>query len=185
MAGIIIPLLIHLWNVRKGKVLKVGSISFFSETAVSRARSLRWTDLLLLLIRCLIFILLAMFIAKPVWTSAFSPNQKGWILIDKNILHAAYNEYGKEIDSMMNGGATLHEFGGDFAEIKLSDSSHVKPGEVSYWELLRQLEKKIPGGLPVTIYTENRLLKFDGARPALNLDINWKTVHNDPQRKLD
>jgi hypothetical protein len=179
MAGIIIPLLIHLWNVRKGKTLKVGSISFFSETPVSRARSLQLTDLLLLMIRCLVFILLSVFIAQPLLSSAFSSNQKGWLLLEKNTIHAAYQQYGKEIDSMLDRGVELHELGGDFAEIKLSDSTKDEQGKDSYWELLRQLEKKIPVGLPVTLYTENRLARFDGTRPPLSLNLNWKTVNTD------
>ena len=176
MAGIIIPLAIHLWNVRKGKTLKVGSISFFSETPVSRAMSLRLTDLLLLLIRCLIFLLLAMFIAKPILTSAFSSNKEGWLLMEKSSIPAVYREYGNEIDSMLDRGAELHELGGSFEKMTLGDSSEDEPGEISYWELLRELENKIPGGLPVKVYTENRLARFDGARPTLNLNLDWKTV---------
>jgi hypothetical protein len=177
MTGVIIPLLIHLWNVRKGETLKVGSISFFTETPVSRARSLQLTDLLLLLIRCLVFILLAMFIAQPILSSAFSSSHKGWILVEKNTIHAAYQQYGREIDSMLDGGAELHELGGDFSKITLGDSSNDEKEKTSYWELLRQLEKKIPAGLPVTVYTENRLARFDGARPTLSLNLNWKTVN--------
>ncbi len=179
MTGIIIPLLIHLWNVRKGKTLKVGNIAFFSETPVSRARSFRLTDLLQLLIRCLIFIMLAMFIAKPILSSAFSPNQEGWLLMEKSTIAAAYREYGKEIDSMLDRGAELHELGGQFAEMKLSDSTNDKPGEISYWELLRQLENRISNGLPVTLYTENRLARFGGERPMLSLNLDWKQVNMD------
>ena len=176
MAGIIIPLLIHLWNVRKGKTLKVGSISFFSETPISRARSLRLTDLLLLLIRCLIFLLLAMFIAKPILSSTFSSNKQGWLLIEKSTIPAVYREYGNEIDSMLDRGAELHELGGNFEVITLADSTVNEQAGISYWELLRELEHKIPGGLPVKVYTENRLARFYGARPILNLNLDWKTV---------
>jgi hypothetical protein len=148
MAGVIIPLLIHLWNVRNGKTLKVGSISFFYETPVSRARSLQLTDLLLLLLRSLIFLLLAMFIAQPILKSKFSSKKEGWLLMEKSTIHTAYAEYKKEIDSLLDRGAELHELGGDFGAMKLGDSSVDESGEISYWELLRQLENKVPGDYP-------------------------------------
>jgi hypothetical protein len=82
---------------------------------------------------------------------------------------------------MLERGAELHELGGNFEEIRLGDSTVEEPGKISYWELLRQLENKIPEGFPVKIYTENSLERFDGTRPTLNLNLEWKTVHTDSE----
>ena len=78
------------------------------------------TDPLLLLIRCLIILLLAMFIAQPILSSAFLPIRR----LDpygKKHYPAAHREYGKEIDSLARG-ADLHELGGNF-ENELADST--------------------------------------------------------------
>ena len=178
IAGISIPVIIHLWNIRKGKTLKIGSISFFNETPVSRARSLRLTDLLQLFIRCLLFIILSFFIARPLLMSKI-PVDKGWLLIEKSSISSAYNQYGKEIDSLLSNGIELHEFGGEFATIGLEDSSSSETDSISYWALLRLLQKKIPAGLPIKIYTENKLARFDGDRPELAHSIEWKFISSD------
>ena len=64
-AAIIIPVIIHLWNVKQGKTLKVGSIALFTESAELHASSVKLSQLLLLLLRCLILMVLAMLLAKP------------------------------------------------------------------------------------------------------------------------
>ncbi|MDO8994399.1 MAG: BatA domain-containing protein, partial [Daejeonella sp.] len=100
ISGIIIPLLIHLWNVKKGKTLKIGSVSLLGESSRQNARSLRLLDLLLLLLRCLLIIIVSMLLAEPVWISSNSPAQKGgWILIEKDNFTETYSNFQKEIDS--------------------------------------------------------------------------------------
>ena len=54
IGGIVIPLIIHLWNIKKGKTLKVGSISLLGESSRQSAKSLKLIDLLLLFLRCLL-----------------------------------------------------------------------------------------------------------------------------------
>ena len=84
IGGIIIPLIIHLWNVKKGKTLKVGSISLLGESSRQSAKSLKLIDLLLLLLRCLLLIILAIILAKPLWNSINTEKTKSaWILIEE------------------------------------------------------------------------------------------------------
>ena len=175
LAGIAIPLLIHLWNVRKGRTIKIGSIKLFTDTAVSRARSLRFTDLFLLMVRCLLFLMLAMFVAQPFLSSRSTSNQQGWLLIERSHAWSLYQAYGKEIDSLLGKDFELHEFGGDFGSMKLSDSSTHKMSERGYWDLLRKLDKIVPAGVPVYIYSGNQLSRFKGDRPNVSLDVQWKT----------
>ncbi len=176
LAGIAIPLLIHLWNVRKGRTKKIGSIILFTETAVSRARSLRFSDLFLLMVRCLLFLMLAVFVAQPFLSSHPTSNQKGWLLIERSHAGSLYQVYGKEIDSLLGKNFELHEFGGDFELMKLADTTREKKGsDREYWDLLRKLDKIVPAGIPVYIYSGNQLMRFTGDRPAVSLDLQWKT----------
>ncbi len=175
-AGIAIPLLIHLWNIRKGRTKKIGSISFFTETAVSRAKSLQLSDLFLLMIRCLLFLMLAVFVARPFLLTRSTSNQKGWLLIERSHAGSLYQVYGKEIDSLLGKDFELHEFGGDFGLMKLADTTREKKGsDREYWDLLRKLDKIIPAGIPVYIYSGNQLSRFKGDRPIVSLDVQWKT----------
>ncbi len=176
IAGIMIPVLIHLWNIRKGKTLKIGSVSFFSETPVSRARSIRISDLLLLAVRCLLFIMLAILIARPLLMSRLSPGEKGWLLMEKKNMSKVYQQYGQEIDSLMRQGYELHELASEFRSMKISDSSTSGNDAGSYWSLLQQLQRKIPAGLAVHVYTDDKLKRFEGERPSLALNLQWKMV---------
>lgn len=174
-AGIGIPVLIHLWNIRKGRTKKIGSITFFTETAVSRAKSVQLSDLFLLMIRCLLFLMLALFVARPFLSTRSTSNQKGWLLIERSHAGSLYQVYGKEIDSLLEKDFELHEFGGDLGLMKLSDSATQEMSERGYWDLLRKLDKIVPAGIPVYIYSGNQLSRFTGDRPIVSLDVHWKT----------
>ena len=65
LAGLTVPVIIHLWNVQHGKIRQVGSILFHSEAARSQAKSNRLSDWLRLILRCLIIILLVILICGP------------------------------------------------------------------------------------------------------------------------
>jgi hypothetical protein len=179
IAGVAIPVLIHLWNVRKGRTKKIGSIMFFTETAVSRARSLRLSDLFLLLLRCLLFIMIAFFVARPLFSTMASAGEKGWVLMERSLMTPLHQQYGSQIDSLLDKGFELHEFGGEFRAMKLSDSTTREKSGRGYWQLLTQLENKIPPGMPVYIFSGSQLNRFTGNRPVVNLNMQWKTVGMD------
>ncbi|MDP2413261.1 BatA domain-containing protein [Daejeonella sp.] len=182
ISGIIIPLLIHLWNVKKGKTLKIGSVSLLGESSRQNARSLRLLDLLLLLLRCLLIIIVSMLLAEPVWISSNSPAQKGgWILIEKDNFTETYSNFQKEIDSLDQAGYDLHLFEVGFKTEdlnKLKDSEIIRDStaaQLSYWSLLQMLDQEIPSGKEAYIFTANRLNRFKGERPEIVTKLDWKT----------
>jgi len=182
ISGIIIPILIHLWNVKKGKTLKIGSVSLLGESSRQNARSLRLLDLLLLLIRCLLIIIVSILLSEPVWISSNSVSQKGgWILIEKNNFTETYSRFQKEIDSLDKAGYDLHLFEPGFkaADLnKLKDSEIINDStavQLSYWSLLRMLDQEIPSGKDVYLFTPNRLNRFKAERPEIVTKLKWKT----------
>ena len=182
ISGIIIPLLIHLWNVKKGKTLKIGSVSLLGESSRQNARSLRLLDLLLLLLRCLLIIIVSILLAEPVWISSNSASRKGgWILIEKDNFTETYSNFQKEIDSLDQAGFDLHLFEAGFKaeELnKLKDSEIIRDStaaQISYWSLLRMLDQEIPTGKGAYIFTPNQLNRFKGARPEIVTKLHWKT----------
>jgi hypothetical protein len=181
ISGIIIPILIHLWNVKKGKTLKIGSVSLLGESSRQNARSLRLLDLLLLLLRCLLIIIVSILLAEPVWISSNSVTQKGgWILIEKDNFTETYSRFQKEIDSLDQAGFDLHLFEPGFkaADLnKLKDSEITRDStsaQLSYWSLLRMLDQEIPSGKEVYLFTANRLNRFKGERPEIVTKLKWK-----------
>jgi hypothetical protein len=180
--GISIPVVVHLWNIRQGKILKVGSIRLLARTAQQRARSLQITEWVLLLLRCLLIILLALLLARPYWkTSA----QKGWILMEKSDAVQAYAHFKPLVDSLLHAGYTFHLFEKGFAETELSTVLNNKKDtgmidRSSYWQLIRLLDKQSLPGMPVQLFTGNRLNRFTGERPDIGISVTWNTfTHTD------
>ncbi len=180
ITGIAVPLVIHLWNIRQGKTLKVGSIAFLTESARAHSKSLRLSELWLLLLRCLLLILLALLLCQPVWIKQSGPQEKGWILLEPGNVKGAYTNYKAVIDSLLKAGYSTHLFERGFAETTLSDTagsiaSHAEATVPSYWSLLKELDQQVPAGLPLYLFTENTLHKFRGMRPASSLQLTWHT----------
>ncbi len=181
ISGILIPLIIHLWNVKTGKTLKVGSITLMGESSRQNSRSLKLMDLLLLFLRCLLILILALVLSDPVWKNQqASKENKTWILIERNSFAETYTKFKNEIDSLNNAGEELRLFEPGFERVELeeilsdstkSDSSAMLP----LWSLVRLMEKQIPKGSKAIIYTSNRANRFKGARPAISTAIEWKT----------
>lgn len=177
--GIIVPVIIHLWNVRQGKTLKVGSIIFFKESATTRAKSLKLSHLLLLLLRCLLLIVMAVLIAQPFYVKQLNAQkEKGWILIEKKQVHEAYKKFKATIDTLIKSGYTFHYFKSGFKEAKFEDvlkmpvDTLAEP-EASYWTVLKELDQKVPAKLPVYVFTDNSLRRFSGSRPEVSLNLHW------------
>ncbi len=181
ISGILIPLIIHLWNVKTGKTLKVGSVSLLGESSRQNSRSLKLMDLLLLFLRCMLIILLSMFLSEPVWrTPAMSETKPGWILAEKENFVETYNRFKPSIDSLMASGNELHLFEAGFKEAELEDLlQDTIPGDsskkLSYWSLVKLLDQEIPQGSNAFIFTNNRLNRFTGERPSISTPISWKT----------
>lgn len=182
LCGILIPLIIHLWNVKKGKTLKIGSISLLGESSRQNARSLRLLDLLLLFLRCLLLVILALILAEPVWTgSGRTSGKKGWILIEKVNLPESYSRFKPEIDSLSRIGYEFHFFEPGFKAADIEDALDVHPeadnrvDPLSYWSLIKLLEQEIPENTGAYIFTPNRLSRLTAERPPFSNQLIWKT----------
>ncbi len=182
IAGLIIPVLIHLWHIKTGKTLKIGSIALLGESARQSARSFRINNWLLLLLRCLLLLLLAFLLTEPLWQKQAQPvKTKGWVLIEKEPVKEVYALFKPQVDSLLKAGYELHQFDASFKALKLEEvlKDTIKPKSnqepQSYWSLLKLLEQQLPQKIPAYLFTSNQLQHFKGARPELALDLHWKT----------
>lgn len=184
IAGLIVPVLIHLWHIKTGKTLKIGSIALLGETARQSSRSFWITDWLLLLLRCILLLLLTLLLTEPYWQKqAQSAKTKGWILVEKEPVKEVYQQFKPQVDSLLKAGYELHEFDASFKAIKLEEvlkDTSSKSGSKSnpprpYWSLVKLLQQQIPQKLPVYLFTSNQLQHFQNKRPALNFNLHWKT----------
>ena len=181
LAGLLIPVLIHLWDTKKGKTLKIGSIALLSENATTNSKSFKLTDLLLFVLRCLILILVAFIVAQPYLKKTnLTTKNKGWILVDKARFAAIYNTQRSSIDSLLNLGFELHDFNLGFKPFSLKDSASKAEtsARLGYSSLLNQLNAEIPSGYSAYLFADRRLNNFDGSLPLLSFKLIWKEVQN-------
>lgn len=187
LAGLLIPLIIHLWKLKQGKTLRIGSIALLGASSPFTSRSYQITDWLLLFLRMLLIALLAFLIAEPYLKNRnVESTQKGWILLEKDKFPQVYRTHKKSIDSLILAGYTLRDFGMKFQKIKLKDtvSALIKDSlneidlakqQLSYYALLRELNAQIPPGFQVQLYADHRLKHLGGgAMPALDFRLTWE-----------
>ena len=68
LAGISIPIIIHLVRQQAAKPIEWGAMRFLFDTVAVRKRRMEWEDLLLMAARCLMLGLLALALARPFLT---------------------------------------------------------------------------------------------------------------------
>lgn len=178
LAGLIIPVIIHLWSVKQGKTLKIGSIALLGESTSATSKSLKLTDWLLFILRCLLIILIAVILAQPFFKKIVNQKEtSGWILVLPNQLNQVYKTDQKTIDSLLNLGYELHEFNLDFKKLDLADTAIANKvnNKLSYTSLLKALEYKIPSGYTTYVYATDKLNNFSGDMPKISYQLIWKS----------
>lgn len=181
LAALGIPVIIHLWNVRPGKTLKIGSISLVAEASKSTSRSFKLLDILLLILRCLLLALLAMLLASPVWQKAASTQKvKGWLLIPKENFKETYLKFKPMVDSLNKAEYEFHYFDRGFAKKdlnKLLTDTTLKDtvAKTNYWGLIRALDSKVSSAMPVYVFTPNGGNFYKGSKPSVDLNLHWQT----------
>lgn len=175
IGGIIIPVAIHFWNISEGKALPVGSIALLEKSTKKYVRTLRISEWLLLVLRCLLIILIAMLLAKPVQQQKLD-NRKGWLLLGKQQTNIVYAHFKNIIDSLLNAGFELHRFDESLEQTNIEDilaSEDTSNNPIQYWPLLKKADSRLPPSFPVYVFTSNHLKSFKGDRPQVSTGIQW------------
>lgn len=122
LAGLSIPLAIHLLSRKEGKVIRVGSLRHIEESNTSQFKSIRLNEILLLLVRMLLVTLLAFFLSGA---------QCSGTETDKKVV---YVEKGIDADSLMSQGYELHEIpaGNYWTFAEELNRSHYETVVISY-----------------------------------------------------
>ena len=80
LLGLLVPVVIHLWNRRPGREVAVGSLRWLAAGANRRLRNLKPEQLWLLLLRAALVAVLAVAVAGPIWRTAL-PTSRGVVLL--------------------------------------------------------------------------------------------------------
>jgi hypothetical protein len=164
LSGLIIPIAIHLLSRKEGKVIPVGSIRHFKQSDTAQFSSIRLNEILLLILRSLIIILIAMFLAGLNFDFLRS-NKAKWIVIDSRIEN---NIPSSTLDSLVDQGYEKHYLNENF-----STNSQAVTSRRSSWYLASELGKK---NIDAVAFTANALKDFYGERISRPDNVQWITV---------
>ena len=64
--AISIPIIIHLWHQKRGKIVEWAAMQWLVEKNLQQARVIRLDNILLLILRCLLLLTLCFFLSKPI-----------------------------------------------------------------------------------------------------------------------
>jgi Aerotolerance regulator N-terminal len=155
MAGVTVPVIVHLWNDRRGKVVRIGSIALLETSARRLARSWRISEWWLLVLRCLMVMAAALLLAGPYFVRRAVG--KGWVLVDGGG-GGGSGPYRGRIDSLVKAGFELHV---------MEDSGN-------YWDGFRVADKEAAPGRVFYIFTTGLAERFSGERPATEREVHWE-----------
>jgi hypothetical protein len=157
MAGVVVPVIVHLWNDRRGKVLKIGSIALLERSSRRLAWSRRISQWWLLVLRCLVVAAAALLLAGPYRLR--NAAGKGWVLVDGG--HGG--PYRRRIDSLVKAG---------FEEHVLADS-------LDYWEGFKLADAEAPRGAVFYVFSTGLAGRWSGTRPVAEREVHWEVYAPD------
>ncbi|UYZ58550.1 BatA domain-containing protein [Hymenobacter latericus] len=181
LAGLLVPLAIHLWNRRPGRVVPVGALRWLTPGANRRMRQLHLTQWPLLLLRLALLGLLPLAVAGPRWSQPAPPLRPQVLLSPSVLASPAWPVLLPTLDSLRRSGAELRYLGAGFR--LLPDSlpqaatavTDQQPSSEWYWARAAQAANSFPNR-PLRIYTTAETRHFRGTRPLLPARVRWQTV---------
>lgn len=163
LAGLSIPIAIHLLSKKEGKVIRLGSLRHVRETSTQQFKSIRLNEWLLLALRCLIVVLWVLLLSGLQFDQ--TKNQQ-WLVVDKSVKNHPVAK--KWTDSLQAQGFELHWLADGFPTEEPAN------GSINYWESIsslrqRELEK-------VVVLSSSGVEQFGGMRESLPASIQWITL---------
>jgi len=167
LLGLSVPLAIHLLSRKEGKVIKVGSLRYMSDSTTRRFRSVKLNEILLLALRSLLILLIVLYMVGLL----FFTKEKGsrWIIVERGFESAVQTK--PLIDSLQTAGYELHYLEKGFPAPEDTTSLYSIP---NYWSLVGALERE--NLEEAIIFSPARVVGFRGVRQALPANITWLSV---------
>ncbi len=166
LAGLLIPVAIHLLSRAEGRTIPFGGLRNLTESPTARFRRVRPNELALLVLRCLLITLFACLLAQLHFDIR---NKKKWVLVEE---HAYADEATRTaIDDLVNADFEPHLLAPGFP--LLSDGADLS-SEASYWRLVEELSAEPLDS--AVVFSFNYLRKFRGLRTALPAHVHWVTL---------
>lgn len=151
LASLVVPLALHLWDRRKGRAIRVGSIRLLSGSPPPMARRPRLHDPWLLALRCALLAALALALARPYWAPHGRTIPPTWALVATDVADRA-----GLVDSLERTGRTVRP---------------LDPADL--WLSLAIADQSAPPGTHFEVFAAPLLRSTRGTRPELRSAVVW------------
>ncbi len=165
LLGILVPIAIHLWNRKRGRVIKVGSIKLLAESDTHKMSSLKISEWFLMFLRISLIVLLVLLMSGLHALVESTSESKVVILIDKEYYHNP--NYHQIIDSL----DALHEMRFFQNGFPLVDDRTTLGDQTDYWTLISHLDQLTTDS--IVIYSPLKLSKFNSQYYQLPNHATW------------
>ncbi|WP_400192593.1 BatA domain-containing protein [Hymenobacter sp. B81] len=190
LAGLLVPLAIHLWNRRPGRVVPVGALRWLTPGSSRQLRQLQLSQLPLLLLRLLLLGLLVAALAGPRWQPPLPPARPQVLLAPEVLSAPTVAALRPTLDSLRRRGATFHRLAPGFPALPdsaLTPTALAEPAPLllpppagpDYWQLAAEAARHFPTGA-LYLYTDARLHHFRGRRLPLPARLRWQLLPTAP-----
>lgn len=165
LAGLSIPIAIHLLSRKEGKVIRIGSLRHLQETNTQQFKGIRLNEIVLLALRCALIVLFVLMLCGLSFEKEKNAEVK-WVLIEKGL--EDLSEVQSQLDTFRNNGYEIRWLAKGFP---LFDDSVSVVRDNLYWKLVAQLQEE--KAEEVVVISKNNLNNFKGQRPSLPANIRW------------
>jgi hypothetical protein len=138
LLGISIPIGIHLWNGRRGKVLDWAAMNWLSGQESQSSRSFKLEQLLLLLLRILILTVLVL-LAIGLWFDFLEKNDSKSVVHLVEPLERVESEFRFELEQAMEKGESVFWLSEGLPDYEAGEVPEMNQGSSSIQQLLDQL----------------------------------------------
>jgi hypothetical protein len=161
LAALAVPVAIHLWSRKSGKRVLLGTLRWLQAEPEARASSVRLTEPLLLLVRCLLLACVVLLLAVPFFEGATDGTGSGTgvVLVPEAVRTSAEKGTQQLLDSLQRAGHVLEILGGD-----------------DYWHAVRTRDQSLAAGKPLLVVADAEAGHYHGKRPVLSRRVQWHTV---------
>jgi hypothetical protein len=166
--GILVPLLIHLWNRKPLRVIEVGSIRWLKGSSTRSTRKLRLEEWPLLLLRCLILLLFSLLLAGLYWERSREKEveKASYYLIHPKALQQLSRQ---AVDSLERSGLKVRLLAPGMPSLSDSLLWQDKAADaVDIWAVMREADRTKEVADTVRLHTPLLQAAFSGERPALD-----------------
>lgn len=169
--GLLLPFLIHLWNRKEGKRIKVGSIQWLELAEETKVSSLRFSELWRFLLRIFIIALFLFLLLRPFFFDQTKQPSQKWLLLEPSLLSDSRLE--GVLDSLRQIGITFKtldhqlQYIEDLSPLPNADSSS------NYWSILAQIAQEDFFPDTILVLAKAYQDRFKGSKPSLPFVVEW------------